>query len=149
MGAYVGQLAKKNGNTFGSIALKTSSPGLELNDLGLQGRTGYSAISTLIGRQSFTAGKRLSSWSAYAYQNDAFNYGGRAIFHGYAASGNATYDRPRLVTLARLSRDLGPGATALDLKLDVLARAPSAVATAVAVDRAGTRRVAAQRVTLG
>jgi uncharacterized protein DUF5916/cellulose/xylan binding protein with CBM9 domain len=82
---------QKNGNTFGSIALKTSSPGLELNDLGLQGRTGYSAISTLIGRQSYTAGKHLSSWSAFVYQNDAFNYGGRGIFHGYAANGNATF----------------------------------------------------------
>jgi hypothetical protein len=92
LSGLIGEVAlQKNGNTFGSIALKTSSPGLELNDLGLQGRTGYSAISTLIGRQSFTAGKHLSNWSAYAYQNDAFNYGGRAIYHGYAASGNATF----------------------------------------------------------
>ena len=81
----------KQGATFGSIAVKTSTPGLELNDLGLQGRTGYTAISTLIGRQSYTAGTHLRSWSAYVYQNDAFNYGGRPTFHGYAASGNATF----------------------------------------------------------
>ncbi len=89
----IGEVAlAKNGDTFGSLAIKTSSPGLELNDLGLQGRTGYTAVSTLIGRQSFTAGKHLNSWTVFAYQNDAFNYGGRAIFHGYAANANATWN---------------------------------------------------------
>jgi hypothetical protein len=92
LAGYIGEVAlAKNGSTFGSVALKTSSPGLELNDLGLQGRTGYTAISTLVGKQSFTAGRHLNSWSAFVYQNDAFNYGGRAIFHGYAANGNATF----------------------------------------------------------
>ena len=62
---YIGELAlAKNGDTFGSIAVKTSSPALELNDLGLQGRTGYTRVSTLIGRQSYTAGKHLNSWAA-------------------------------------------------------------------------------------
>jgi hypothetical protein len=89
---FISELAlQKQGSTFGSIAVKTSSPALELNDLGFQSRTGYSAISTLIGRQSYTAGQHLRSWSAFVYQNDAFNYGGRAIFHGYAANGNATF----------------------------------------------------------
>ena len=89
---YIGELAlQKQGATFGSIAVKTSSPALELNDLGFQSRTAYSAISTLVGRQSFTAGKHLQSWSAVVYENDAFNYGGRGIFHGYAANGNATF----------------------------------------------------------
>ena len=92
LAGYIGEVAlQKQGATFGSIAIKTSSPGLELNDLGLQGRTGYSAVSTLIGRQSFTAGQHLRSWAAYVYQNDAFNYGGRGIFHGYAAAGDATF----------------------------------------------------------
>ncbi|HEY0994375.1 MAG TPA: DUF5916 domain-containing protein, partial [Gemmatimonadaceae bacterium] len=92
LAGYIGEVAlAKNGNTFASVALKTSSPGLELNDLGLQGRTGYSAISTLIGRRSNGAGRHLNSWTAYAYQNDAFNYGGRGIYHGYAASGHATF----------------------------------------------------------
>jgi hypothetical protein len=89
---YAGELAlEKQGATFGSIAVKTSSPGLELNDLGLQSHTGYRAVSTLVGRQSYTAGKHLSNWSAFVYENDAFNNGGRAIFHGVAASGNATW----------------------------------------------------------
>ncbi len=92
LSGYIGEVAlAKNGVTFASIALKTTSPGLELNDLGLQGRTGYSAISTLIGRRSNGAGTHLNNWSAYVYQNDAFNYGGRGIYHGYAASGNATF----------------------------------------------------------
>jgi hypothetical protein len=89
---YIGELAlQKQGATFGSIAVKTTSPGLELNDLGLQSRTGYRAISTLVGRQSYTAGTHLSNWSAFVYENDAFNYGNRAIYRGYAASANATF----------------------------------------------------------
>jgi hypothetical protein len=92
LAGYIGEVAlAKKGSSFGSVALKTSSPGLELNDLGLQGRTGYTAISTLVGRQSNGAGKHLSSWTLYAFQNDAFNYGNRAIFHGYAANANATW----------------------------------------------------------
>jgi len=89
---YIGELAlAKTGRTFGSIAVKTSSPGLELNDLGQENRTAYTSISSFIGRQSFTAGKHLSNWTVYAYQNEAFNYGGRGIFHGMAASGNVTF----------------------------------------------------------
>jgi hypothetical protein len=88
----IGEVAlAKNGDVFGSVAIKSSSPGLELNDLGLQGRTAYTSVSTLIGKQSFTAGKHLNSWTVFAYQNEAYNYGGRGIFHGMAASGNATF----------------------------------------------------------
>ena len=92
LSGYIGELAlAKRGDTFGSIAVKTSSPALELNDLGLQGRTGYSALSTLVGRQSYTAGKHLSSWSVIAYQNEAINHGGRGIFHGMATNANVTF----------------------------------------------------------
>jgi len=82
----------KQGTNFGSIALKTASPGLEINDLGFQSRVGYSAISTLIGRQDFNAGRIFRSWTAYAYQNDAYNFGARGIFHGYAASASGTFN---------------------------------------------------------
>ncbi len=89
---YVTELAlQKNGANFGSIALKASSPGLELNDLGLQGRTGYTALSTLIGHQDFKAGAHLRSWSAVVYENDSWNYGGRDIFHGYAGQASGTF----------------------------------------------------------
>ena len=89
---YIGELAlQKQGATLGSIAVKASSPGLELNDLGLQSRTGYRAISTLVGRQSYTAGTHLSNWSTFVYENDAFNYGNRPIFRTYAAGVNATF----------------------------------------------------------
>jgi hypothetical protein len=92
LGGYIGELAlQKQGATFGSIAVKTSSPGLELNDLGIQSHTGYYAISTLVGRQSYTAGAHLSNWLAYLFQNDAFNYGNRAIYRGYGTTANATF----------------------------------------------------------
>jgi hypothetical protein len=82
---------QKNGTTFGSIAVKASSPGLELNDLGFQSRTGYKALSTLIGRQSYTAGTTFRSWSAFVYQNDTWNYGDRPVYHGYAGRASGTF----------------------------------------------------------
>ena len=92
MGGYMGEVAlAKQGSTFGSIALKTTSPGLEINDLGFQGTTDYRSVSTLIGKQDFTAGEHLRSWTAFIYQNDTWNYDNRPIFHGYAGSANATF----------------------------------------------------------
>ena len=38
----------KNGAWYGSLALKEASPGLELNDMGFQGRTDYRALSDLL-----------------------------------------------------------------------------------------------------
>ncbi len=90
---YIGEVAlQKSGATWGSIAVKASSPGLELNDLGFQSRTGYTAISTIIGRQDFKAGRIFRNWNAFAFQNDAFNYGGRGIYHGYAVRANGTFN---------------------------------------------------------
>lgn len=92
LSGFIGEVAlQKQGANFGSLAIKTSSPGLELNDIGFQSRTGYSSISTFIGHRDFSAGAHLSNWSLVASQNEAFNYGGRPIFHGYATSGNATF----------------------------------------------------------
>ena len=92
MQGYISEVALQHqGATFGSIAVKTTSPGLELNDLGFQGQTGYRAVSTLIGRQDFTAGAHLRSWNGYVYQNDAFNFGGKGIFHGYNMRLNGTF----------------------------------------------------------
>lgn len=89
---YIGELAlQKQGANFGSVAVKATSPGLELNDLGFQSRTGYRAFSTLLGHQDFKAGAHLRSWHTFAYQNLAVNYGGRTIFEGYAGHVNATF----------------------------------------------------------
>ena len=89
---WIGEAAlAKQGANFASIAVKRSSPGLELNDLGFQSRTGYTALSTIIGHQDFAAGAHLRSFSWFAYQNDAVNYGGRGIYHGYAARAHGTF----------------------------------------------------------
>jgi hypothetical protein len=92
LGGYITEVAlQKNGSVFGSVALKATSPGLELNDLGFQSRTGFRAVSTLLGKQSYTANKRFRDWSAFVYQNDVWNYGDRPIYHGYAGQANATF----------------------------------------------------------
>jgi hypothetical protein len=57
---HIGEIAlAKNGEWYGSAALKQVSPGLELNDMGFIGRTDYRAfldavrISELPGRKTF------------------------------------------------------------------------------------------------
>ncbi|HEX2127124.1 MAG TPA: alkaline phosphatase PhoX, partial [Thermoleophilaceae bacterium] len=70
------------------------------------------------------------------------------------ASGDATHDRPRPVTLARSSRTLSAGGHALELALDLSARwrllgaRVDAILTVLALDSAGGRRVVARRLAL-
>ena len=81
----------KNGAWYGSLALKQASPGLELNDMGFQGRTDYRALSTLYGYQSLTADKHFRSYGAYAYTNNTWNFGGDQIYNGIAGGAYATF----------------------------------------------------------
>ena len=92
LNGWIGEAAlAKQGANFGSIALKRSSPGLELNDLGFQNRTGYTAVSTFLGHQDFTAGAHLRNFNYFVFQNEAFNYGGRGLTHVYAVRANGTF----------------------------------------------------------
>jgi hypothetical protein len=81
----------KNGAWYGSVAAKEASPGLELNDMGFQGRTDYRALSTLYGYQSLTADKHFRNYGAYAYSNNTWNFGGEQIYDGYNAGAYATF----------------------------------------------------------
>ena len=83
---------QKNGSNWGSVALKTVSPGMEINDLGFQSRVDYRAVSLIAGHQDFRAGKLFRSYNYFAYTNDTWNYGGTGIYHGYATNGNATFN---------------------------------------------------------
>ena len=81
---HIGEIAlAKNGAWYGSIAVKEVSPGLELNDIGFQGRTDFRALSTLYGYQTFQADKHFRSYGAYAYANQTWNFGGDIFYNGY------------------------------------------------------------------
>ncbi|HEY8166285.1 MAG TPA: DUF5916 domain-containing protein [Gemmatimonadaceae bacterium] len=87
----IGEIAlAKNGDWFGSIAMKQVSPGLELNDMGFHGRVDYRALSTLYGYQTFKADKHFRNWGAYLYENDTWNFGGDHLYAGYSVSAFAT-----------------------------------------------------------
>jgi len=73
----------KNGAWYGSIAMKETSPGLELNDMGFEGRTDYRALSTLYGYQTFQADKHFRNYGAYAYANQTWNFGGDLFYNGF------------------------------------------------------------------
>jgi hypothetical protein len=73
------------GNLALSIALKTVSPGFEINDLGFLNRADYSALSWLAGYQSFKAGRVFRTRSYGLFGNEVRNYGGTAISNTVSA----------------------------------------------------------------
>ena len=88
-----GEIAiQRSSNTLASLGFKTVSPGVELNDLGFQGRSDYQALSYLYGRQSYQANGWSQRYTWYAFGNQTWNYGGDAIFNAYAADANATFN---------------------------------------------------------
>ena len=81
LSGHIGEVAiAKTGNFYGSLAYKEASPGLELNDMGFQGRADFRAVSTDIAYQDFNAGKRFRDFGAYAYSNHTWNFDGNSIF---------------------------------------------------------------------
>ncbi|HEX6560228.1 MAG TPA: DUF5916 domain-containing protein, partial [Longimicrobiales bacterium] len=88
----MGEVAlQKNGNVWGSLALKQASPGFELNDFGFMGRADYRSVSSIVGHQSYQAGKHLKNYNTFVYHNVAWNFGGDAIYQGLAGRGNVTF----------------------------------------------------------
>lgn len=82
---HIGEVTlQKNGGLHGSLAYKEASPGLELNDMGFQGRTDYRALSILNGYQQDKAGKNFRDYLVYWYANQAWNFGGTSILRSAA-----------------------------------------------------------------
>ena len=89
---HIGEIAfAKTGSVYGSLAYKEISPGLELNDMGFMGRADFRAVSTDLGYQNFTAGKRFRSFGAYGYSNHTWNFGGNSIFQSIAGGMYGTF----------------------------------------------------------
>ena len=90
---YYNEIAiAKNGNSFGSLAIKDVSPGFEINDVGFHGRVDYRAVSPFWGFQSNTKDKWTQSKFAGLWSNYAWNYDGTTIFHSYGGSSSATFN---------------------------------------------------------
>ena len=82
---------QKNGNAFGSLAIKNISPGFEINDVGFHGRVDYRAVSPFLGLQS----NQKDSWSlskfAGVWWNGVWNGDNDVIYNGYGASASASF----------------------------------------------------------
>lgn len=99
LGGHIGEVAiKKNGPWYGSVGYKEESPGLELNDLGFQGRADFRAFTTLVGYQSFSAGRRLRSYGAYGFTDNMWDFGGNSVFVRWTAGWTATLTNLSSVT---------------------------------------------------
>jgi len=92
LNGHIGEIAlAKNGEWYGSLALKQVSPGLELNDMGFHTRVDYRALSTLYGYQSLTATKRFRNYGYYGYANQTWNFGGDLFYNGISAGAYWTF----------------------------------------------------------
>lgn len=90
---HIGEIAiQKNGGLHGSLAYKEVSPGLELNDMGFQGRTDYRALSFLNGYQQDKAGKYFRDYLVYYYANQTWNFGGTSILRSFAGGLQGTFN---------------------------------------------------------
>lgn len=88
---YTGEFAlEHNGPVIGSLALKTVSPGYEINDAGFQSSVDYRALSSLIGYQNQTPGKLLRNYFLFAYSNQTWNFGNSLLYNASAVAANAT-----------------------------------------------------------
>jgi hypothetical protein len=88
---YIGEIAlQKNGKLHGSLAYKQVSPGLELNDMGFQGRGDYRALSFLNGFQQDKAGKIFRDYLVYWYANQTWNFGGTSIYRSVNGGAEGT-----------------------------------------------------------
>jgi hypothetical protein len=91
LSGHIGEIAiQKNGALHGSLAYKEASPGLELNDMGFQGRTDYRALSVLTGYQHDKGGKTFRDYLAYGYANQTWNFGGTPILSSMAGGAQGT-----------------------------------------------------------
>ena len=88
---HIGEIAlQKNGGLHGSLAYKEVSPGLELNDMGFQGRGDYRALSILNGYQQDKAGKTFRDYLIYWYANQTWNFGGTSIYRSVNGGAEGT-----------------------------------------------------------
>ena len=82
---------QKNGNSFGSLAIKNVSPGFEINDVGFHGRVDYRAVSPFWGWQR----NQRDSWSlnkfAGVWWNGVWNGANDVIFNGFGSNASATF----------------------------------------------------------
>ncbi len=74
---------------IGSVDYREVSPGFELNDLGYLSRTDVRAFSTFLGFRQDEAGSWYRNYNAFAYANQAWDFGGDLIFDAYSAAGYA------------------------------------------------------------
>jgi hypothetical protein len=91
LSGYMDEVAvMKTGSVFGSLAYKEMNPTFELNDLGFVGRGDYRVVSEAIGYRNFHQSRFLRNYSALAYGNHEWNFGGTQLFRHWAGSVNAT-----------------------------------------------------------
>ena len=97
---HIGEIAlQKNGGLHGSLAYKEVSPGLELNDMGFQGRGDYRALSILNGFQQDKAGKTFRDYLIYWYANQTWNFGGTSIYRSVNGGAEGTLNNFWYVSL--------------------------------------------------
>jgi hypothetical protein len=89
---HAGEVAiQRNGDVFGSLAIKNVSPGFEINDVGFHGRVDYRAVSPFLGFQRNQKDRYTLNKFAGVWWNGAWNGDNQMIFNGFGSNASASF----------------------------------------------------------
>lgn len=94
LSGYHGEVAfaRNNGEHWiGSITTQFMSPGFDVNDLGFMGRADRFAVAPIVLYLENKPGKIFRNYQAFPFTYHAWNYDGKLITAGYAASFNGQF----------------------------------------------------------
>ncbi|MEP7001605.1 MAG: DUF5916 domain-containing protein [bacterium] len=74
---------------FGSVQLRETTPGFEMNDLGYESRSDFRSLAAAVGATHDASANLLRSTRATAYTINAWNLGGDAFHHELGITGSA------------------------------------------------------------
>lgn len=77
------------GRWIGSASFRQTSPGFELNDAGFLSRADARAFSTFVRYGVDEPTRFTRNYGLYAFSNQAWNFGGDALFDAYAVGANS------------------------------------------------------------
>jgi hypothetical protein len=90
-GHAFGAALRKGGDWRGSVWYQEISPGFEVNDAGILGRTDRRALSALFGRRQGRPGPVFRDWFVRAFTSNGWNFGGDGLDHRVALRGTGTF----------------------------------------------------------
>ncbi len=84
-------IGKRSGTWRGNVAVNTTSPGYEVNDLGFQSAADRSAVDINLTYEQVRPGKYFRRWNARLGPDVSWNYGGERVETSLGGGGNGQF----------------------------------------------------------